>query len=85
MFGLKLTDMETCYKVFKKDILSKIRIKSKGFGFEPEFTAKVAKNKFKIIEIPIQYNRRDYSQGKKINPWDGVVAFFSIIWFRFFN
>ncbi len=85
LFGLHLTDMETCYKVFKAPVLEGIEIKSKGFGFEPEFTAKIAKNKHKILEIPISYNRRDYSEGKKIIVFDGIVAFFSIVWYRFFN
>ncbi|MGB8952632.1 MAG: glycosyltransferase family 2 protein [Candidatus Aminicenantales bacterium] len=83
--NLNLTDMETCYKVFKKEVLSKIRLKSKRFGFEPEVTIKVAKLKCKIYEVPISYSGRDYSEGKKIGWKDGIAAIFHIIRYKFFK
>ncbi len=81
--NLNLTDMETCYKVFKTEVIKKIEIKSNRFGFEPEITAKVAKLKCCIYELPISYYGRDYSQGKKITWRDGFVALWSIIKYRF--
>jgi len=83
--NLNLTDMETCYKVFRRDILRKIELKSKRFGFEPEVTIKLAKLKCRIYEVPISYSGRDYAQGKKIGWKDGVAALFHIIRFRFFD
>ncbi len=83
--NLNLTDMETCYKVFRKEILQKISLKSKRFGVEPELTAKVAKLKCRIYEVPISYSGRDYAEGKKIGWKDGIAAFFHIIRFRFFD
>jgi glycosyltransferase involved in cell wall biosynthesis len=83
--NLNLTDMETCYKVFKKEILNEIKLKSNRFGFEPEFTMKVAKKGFRVYEIPISYSGRTYEEGKKIDWKDGLSAFFSILWFRFFD
>lgn len=76
---LNLTDMETCYKVFTKEALSGIRLKEKRFGFEPEITAKIAKKKLRIYEVPISYYGRTYDEGKKINWKDGVRAFWCII------
>ena len=63
--NVNLTDMETGYKVFTKEVNESLTLKCNRFGFEPEFTAKVAKNKFRIYEVPISYNGRDYSEGKK--------------------
>jgi glycosyltransferase involved in cell wall biosynthesis len=83
--NLNLTDMETCYKVFRRQILKDIILKSKRFGFEPEFTVKVAKNRFRIYEVPISYSGRGYSEGKKITWKDGIVAIFTMLWFRFFD
>lgn len=83
--NLNLTDMETCYKAFKKDTLKKITIKSKRFGFEPEITTKLAKLKCRIYEVPISYSGRDYNEGKKIGWKDGIAAFFHIIRFKFFR
>lgn len=85
MNGLNLTDMETCYKAFKRQILKGIVLKSNRFGFEPEFTAKIAKKKFRICEVPISYGRRSYSKGKKFNWRDRIETIFSIFWFRFFD
>ncbi len=83
--NLNLTDMETCYKVFRSNILKDITLKSNRFGFEPEFTAKIAKKGYRIYEVPISYSGRNYSEGKKITWKDGIVAIFTIIWFRFFD
>jgi glycosyltransferase involved in cell wall biosynthesis len=83
--NLNLTDMETCYKVFRREVLSGMHLKSNRFGFEPEFTAKIAKKDFRIYETPISYSGRTYSEGKKIGWKDGVKAVFAIVWFRFFD
>ena len=80
--NLNLTDMETCYKMFRKDILKSIDLKSNRFGFEPEFTAKVAKIKVKIYELPISYYGRTYNEGKKITWKDGIAAIGHIIRFN---
>lgn len=81
--NLKLTDMETCYKVFRKEVLAKIEIKSNRFGFEPEITAKIAKGKWRIYEVPISYAGRTYEEGKKITWKDGVQALWCIVRFKF--
>jgi glycosyltransferase involved in cell wall biosynthesis len=83
--NLNLTDMETCYKVFKSEILAEIKLRSNRFGFEPEFTAKIAKKSFRIYETPISYSGRTYAEGKKIGWKDGIKAIFAILWFRFFD
>ncbi len=83
--NLNLTDMETCYKVFRKEILDKITIKSKRFGIEPEITIKLARQKCRIYEVPISYAGRDYSEGKKIGWKDGVAAIYHLIRFKFFD
>ncbi|HWY07453.1 MAG TPA: glycosyltransferase family 2 protein [Candidatus Acidoferrales bacterium] len=77
--NLKLTDMETCYKVFRKEVLQGIGIKSNRFGFEPEITAKIAKGKWRIYEVPISYAGRTYEEGKKITWKDGVQALWCIV------
>lgn len=80
--GLYLTDMETCYKFFKSDILKNIQLESNRFGFEPEITAKIARLKIRIFEIPISYFPRSYMEGKKITWKDGVAALRHIIYFN---
>ncbi len=82
---LNLTDMETGYKVFKKEMLDHIHLKSDRFGFEPEVTAKIAKMNYRIYEVPISYSGRDYWEGKKINWADGMKAIFSILRYNFFD
>jgi glycosyltransferase involved in cell wall biosynthesis len=82
---LNLTDMETGYKVFKKEALEHLHLKSNRFGFEPEVTAKIAKMNYRIYEVPISYSGRDYWEGKKINWLDGLKAIFSILWYSFFD
>ena len=83
--NINLTDMETGYKAFRRSVLDSISLKCNRFGFEPEFTSKVARNKFIIYEVPISYAGRNYSDGKKINWKDGVAALWFIVRFRFFN
>ena len=82
--NLNLTDMETCYKLFKSDIIKKIQLKENRFGFEPEVTAKISKIKnIKIYEVGISYNGRTYDEGKKINWKDGFRAIYCIIKYSF--
>jgi len=81
--NLKLSDMETCYKVFRREVLKGIEIKSNRFGFEPEITAKIAKHNWRIYEVPITYAGRTYEEGKKITWKDGIQALWCIIRFKF--
>jgi glycosyltransferase involved in cell wall biosynthesis len=83
--NLNLTDMEVGYKVFRRHILDQIHLKSDRFGFEPEFTAKIARLRPRIYEVPITYSGRSYEEGKKITWKDGVVALYCIVRFRFFD
>ena len=83
--NLNLTDMETCYKVFRAEVLKRISLRSDRFGFEPEVTIKVARLGARIYEVPISYAGRDYSEGKKIGWKDGLAALFHIIRFKFFG
>jgi glycosyltransferase involved in cell wall biosynthesis len=82
---LNLTDMETCYKVFVRQVLDRIKLKSDRFGFEPEFTAKVARLGVRIYEVPISYHGRTYAEGKKIGWQDGVSAIWSILRFNLWD
>jgi glycosyltransferase involved in cell wall biosynthesis len=83
--NLNLTDMETCYKVFRREILEKIRIEENRFGFEPEITAKVARQKCRIYEVGISYSGRTYQEGKKINWKDGLSALICIFKYNLFR
>ena len=83
--NLNLTDMETCYKVFRSDVARRITITSKRFGVEPELTAKVARMKCRVYEVPVSYYGRDYAQGKKIGPMDAVEALWCIVRFNLFG
>lgn len=85
--GLNLTDMETCYKMFKGDLIREIapNLKSNRFGFEPEITAKIAHRKVRVFEVGISYYGRDYDEGKHIKPIDGVKAIWEIIKFNLFD
>ena len=80
--NLNLTDMETCYKMFRRSILKEFELKSNRFGFEPEFTAKIAKANLRVYEMPISYDGRTYKEGKKITWKDGVAAFYHILYFN---
>lgn len=83
--NLNLTDMETGYKVFKREVFDNIAIESNRFGFEPEITAKIAKKRFRIYEVPISYYGRGYEEGKKITWQDGIKAFFTILKYNVFK
>jgi glycosyltransferase involved in cell wall biosynthesis len=83
MTDLNLTDMETCYKVFRASLLKEIKLREDRFGFEPEFTAKIAKVRCRVYEVPISYSGRDYLEGKKIGWKDGVAAIYFILKYRF--
>ena len=79
-----LTDMETCYKAFRADVIKNVTIKSDRFNFEPEITAKVfKKRKLRVYEMPISYHGRDYDEGKKITWFDGIPALWALIKYRF--
>jgi len=80
--NLNLTDLETGYKVFRREVLAGIRIKSNRFGVEPELTAKVARGDWRIYEVPIGYRGRSYAEGKKITWRDGFAALWAIVRFR---
>ena len=83
--NLNLTDMETCYKAFRSEIFEEITIKSNRFEFEPEITAKVAKNGYRVYETPISYSGRSYEDGKKITWRDGVKAIWALFRYRLFD
>jgi len=80
--GLKLTDMETCYKAFLREIIQSVIIVENRFGFEPEITAKISKKNYRIVEVPINYNPRTKEEGKKIGFKDGLRALYCIIKYR---
>ena len=84
LYNTIITDMETCYKVFRADIVKDIPLHAKGFEFEPEITSKVLKRGHRIYEVPISYNGREFDEGKKLNPWkEGPKALYYLIKYRF--
>jgi glycosyltransferase involved in cell wall biosynthesis len=83
MTNLNLSDMETCYKAFRADVLRRLRLRSNRFGFEPEVTAKVSRLGCRIYETPISYHGRSYAEGKKIHWKDGLAAIWTILKYRF--
>ena len=83
LYNTMLTDMETCYKVMRTEVLKSFRLKSDGFGIEPEMTAKVFKRGYRVYEVPITYDGRGYDEGKKITWRDGVVALWVLVKYRF--
>ncbi len=85
LYNNMLTDMETGYKAFRAPIIKSMRIRSNRFDFEPEITAKVLKQGYRIYEVPIYYAGRDYAEGKKITWRDGFAAIWALLRFRFFN
>lgn len=86
LYNTILTDMETCYKVFRVEVLRNMRIRSNRFDFEPEITAKVLKRGYRVFEVPISYSGRDLDEGKKISAWrDGLPALWALIKFRFID
>ena len=83
--NLKLTDMETCYKVFRREVIESMRLRSNRFEIEPEMTAKIARRKWRIYEVSISYSGRSYEEGKKITWRDGFKALYSIIRYSWFD
>lgn len=83
LYNTILTDMETGYKVFRKEVMEGINLKANRFDFEPEFTAKILKRKVRVFEVPIVFNPRDYSEGKKIGIKDAFQAVWSLLKYRF--
>jgi len=82
---LNLTDMETCYKAFRREVIQKVEIQESRFGFEPEITAKVARMNLRVYEVSISYRGRTYQEGKKVGWRDGVHAIWCIIKYNFFS
>lgn len=85
LFKTNITDMETCYKAFRRTAISDMEIKAKKFDFEPEITAKIAKKKLRLKEVAISYKGRKYHEGKKVKPKDALIAIFTLFYYRFFD
>lgn len=83
LYNTMLTDMETCYKAMRVEVLRSFRLESNGFGIEPEMTAKIFKRGYRVYEVPITYDGRGYDEGKKITWRDGVVALWVLVKYRF--
>ena len=83
LYGVKITDMETGYKVFRRDVIKDMNLRAKRFDFEPEITAKILKKGYKIVEVPISFVGRKFDEGKKITWKDGVKAMYYLIKYRF--
>jgi glycosyltransferase involved in cell wall biosynthesis len=83
LYNTMLSDMETCYKVMRTEVLRSMTLRSDGFGIEPEITAKVFKRGYRVYEVPITYDGRGYEEGKKITWRDGVVALWVLVKYRF--
>ena len=83
LFNAILSDMETCYKVFRAEVVQDMRIRSRRFDFEPEITAKVLKKGIRVYEVPISYNGREWDEGKKIQWTDGPIAMWTLVKYRF--
>jgi glycosyltransferase involved in cell wall biosynthesis len=83
LYNTMLTDMETCYKVMRVEVLRSMTLRSNGFGIEPELTAKIFKRGYRVYEVPITYDGRGYDEGKKIGWRDGVVALWVLLRYRF--
>ena len=85
LYGVKITDMETCYKVFRREVIKHINIRANRFEFEPEITAKILKKGYKIFEVPISFAGRKFNEGKKITWKDGLKAAYYLLKYRFFD
>ncbi|GAB4316600.1 MAG: glycosyltransferase family 2 protein [Candidatus Sumerlaeia bacterium] len=83
LYNTCLTDMETCYKMFRREVLEGVPLRSRRFDVEPEITAKIHKRGYKVFEVPISYSGRDFEEGKKITWRDGLVALWTLIKYRF--
>jgi glycosyltransferase involved in cell wall biosynthesis len=82
LFDTILSDMETCYKVFTREVAQQLRLKSPGWGFDPEITAKILKRGYRIYEVPISYNGREFNEGKKISWRDGLTVMWTLLKYR---
>jgi glycosyltransferase involved in cell wall biosynthesis len=85
LYNAILSDMETCYKVFRREVVKDMKIRARGFEFEPEFTAKVLKQGIRIYEVPISYNGREWNEGKKIKWHDAPKALWALVKYRFMD
>ena len=86
LYNTTLSDMETGYKLFRKEVIKNLKLRSEGFSIEPEITAKILKkNKYRVYEVPVSYYGRTYKEGKKITWRQGFSAIFTLIWYRFFD
>jgi hypothetical protein len=83
LYDTILSDMETCYKVFTRQVARQLRIRSHGWGFDPEITAKILKRGYRIYEVPISYTGREYDEGKKISWRDGLTVMWTLLKHRF--
>ncbi len=83
LYNTILSDMETCYKVFRREVVQELPLRSRRFEFEPEITAKVLKRGYRIYEVPISYNGREWTEGKKIKWYDGPIAAWTLLRYRF--
>ena len=83
LYGIALSDMETCYKVFRAEVIKSIPLRSRRFEFEPEITAKLLKRGYRIHEVPISYKGREYHEGKKLTWRDGITALWTLLKYRF--
>jgi len=83
LYQARITDMETCYKVCKAEVIKNLKLRSQRFDFEPEITAKILKRRIKIYEVPISYHSRDFKEGKKITWKDGMKAIWYLVKYRF--
>jgi len=83
LYNVNLTDMETCYKAFRRQVIEALRLRSNGFAIEPEITAKVCKGRYRLYEVPISYSGRTYAEGKKITWRDGLAALGALLRYRF--
>ena len=83
--GLNLTDMETCYKVMRGDVARGLQLSAERFGFDPEITAKIARGRHRVVEVPVSYRGRSYAEGKKIRLKDGFVVIAAIVRYAFRN
>lgn len=85
LYGTNITDMETCYKMFTRDVIKSIKLRAKRFDLEPEITSKILKKGYKIIEVPVKYHSRSFEQGKKITWRDGIKAAYYLLKYRFMD
>ena len=83
LYRVKLTDVETCYKLIRSDLLKSLRLTESGFNIDPQITAQLLRRGYSVTELPVSYFPRNYSQGKKIGWWDGVTAFWIFLKYRF--